>query len=82
MHAAAKHLHSLGQIGRCRQGQQGLFFAQVFDMFEGYGFSLSALLGQLIEALQIALVGVCQTDDQQQIAVQIAVVKGANGGRR
>jgi hypothetical protein len=80
MHSRSKHLHGLGQIGRMRDGNQRLFLPQLLHIFERDGFPLSSLLGELVEGGDFALVRVGEADYEEEVCVQIAVVKGPRCG--
>lgn len=78
MHATAKHLHSLGQIRRVWQRDEWLLPAKVLYVFEGYGLPFPPLLCQLIKRRHVLFFGVCETDYEEEIGVQVAVIEGAD----
>lgn len=78
MNTTAKNLHSLGQVCRMRQCNQRLLLAQVLDILQGNGLSFAPLLCELVEGCYILLFRVCETDDQEEICVQVAVVEGTD----
>jgi hypothetical protein len=61
-----------------RQCDQRLLLAQVLDILERDGLSFSSLLGKLIKGRDILLFGMCEADYEEEVCVQVAVVKGAD----
>ena len=80
MNAAAEYFDRFVESGRVGQDHERLFATQVFDIFEGNRFAGSSLLCKLTERRNLVLFRLGKSDYQQQIRVEIAVVKGANRG--
>lgn len=80
MHSATKDLDGFGQVGCLWQRDQGFFpVAYFLHVFQRYWLPLPALLGELVEGSDIFLVGVRQSDHEQQVGVEVAVVERTRG---
>jgi hypothetical protein len=78
MYAASKDFYSLGQIRCLVEGNQWLFHAaNLFHIFERYGLPFPSLLCKLVEGCDIAFLGVCEADYEEEIGVQVAVIEGS-----
>jgi len=78
MEPAAKYLNSFGQSLTPFEESHRLFWPEILDIFDGYGLSFSSNGGEFLEPSGLVLLRMSDAYNQQQVGVQIIVVKGAD----
>lgn len=79
MYATAKNFNRLGQVCRLvKRDQRLLVAANVFDILEGNGLALSAFACKFVERGNVSLFRVCEADYEEEVRVEVAVVKGSD----
>lgn len=78
VYSTSKHLNRFSQVCRARQCDQRLLLAtHFFHVLERDRLSFSSLLRELVKGGYVTFVRMCETDNEEEICIEVAVIECA-----